>query len=172
MATNNSGTIDISVYVTMDQTENENVLSFIVRDEYHLKKLAVGAYNLNILDTQLLRDINEHDIRLIACGDYVITYNFTEQKGKLNVILFNIKPLILKKENCIFKLIYPLSIETNARKSSNSQLFKSTFITKDESTDSDSNVEDDDDNNNNNNNGGGPPPLKKQKFNESETNQV
>ncbi|QNV47815.1 telokin-like protein [Alphabaculovirus altersperidaniae] len=106
MATSNSGTIDISVHVTLDKESKRNVLSFIVREEYHLKKLAVGAYNINILDTQLLNSLSKHRCNTIACGDYVIVYNFVDNSNKINVILFNIKPTILKKGNCIFKIVY------------------------------------------------------------------
>ncbi|QEI03676.1 hypothetical protein [Rachiplusia nu nucleopolyhedrovirus] len=106
MATNSSGTVDISVYVTLDKEEDKNILSFIVQDEYHLKKLAVGAYNINILETQIISkfyDYKQHSI--VACGDYVVLYNFNLYKN-LNVILFNIKPIVLKKGGCIFKIIF------------------------------------------------------------------
>nr|AGE61789.1 hypothetical protein [Chrysodeixis chalcites nucleopolyhedrovirus] len=107
MATNNSGTVDIAVYVTLDKENDENILSFIVQDEYHLKKLAVGAYNLNILDTQLLAKLIQNQSRssTIVGGDYVVVYNFN-MSNNLNVILFNIKPTILKKGACIFKIVY------------------------------------------------------------------
>ncbi|ACI28796.1 agip95 [Agrotis ipsilon multiple nucleopolyhedrovirus] len=146
MATSNSGTVDISVHVTLDKEADKNVLSFIVREEYHLKKLAVGAYSLNILDTQLLNDLAQRACTTIACGNYVIVYNFTENSNKINVILFNIKPSILKKGNCIFKLIYSdvttTIVSTNnitttdkmldepveqQEQHANSQLFKSAF---------------------------------------------
>lgn len=106
MATNSSGTVDISVYVTLDKEDDRNILSFIVQDEYHLKKLAVGAYNLNILDTQIIaqfHDWKQHSV--VAHGDYVILSNFNVYKN-LNVILFNIKPTVLKKGNCIFNIIF------------------------------------------------------------------
>ncbi|ACO53523.1 TLP-20 [Euproctis pseudoconspersa nucleopolyhedrovirus] len=110
MATNNSGTVDISVYTILDKDINDcdkKVLSFIVQDEYHLKKLAIGAYTLNILDTQLLSDLMERDCVTVSCGDFVVCHNFTELANcGLNVILFNIKPTILKKGVCIFKIIY------------------------------------------------------------------
>lgn len=107
MATNSSGTVDIAVYVTQDK----NILSFIVQDEYHLKKLAVGAYSINVLDTQLLNDINTSQIITMSCGDYVIVYNYYEQYKKFNIILFNIKPTVLKKGSCIFKLIQKIDDE-------------------------------------------------------------
>lgn len=106
MVTNNSGTVNIAVYASLDSENDKKTLSFIVQDEYHLKKLAVGAYSLNILDTRLISDFAKNDgaLTLISCGDYVISYNFTEH-GNLNAILFNVKPTILKKSGCIFKLI-------------------------------------------------------------------
>ncbi len=106
MANNSSGTVDISVYVTLDKEDDRNILSFIVQDEYHLKKLAVGAYNLNILDTQIISRFYESTQHIVvACGDYVVVFNFNQYKN-LNVILFNIKPTVLKKSNCIFKIIF------------------------------------------------------------------
>lgn len=107
MATNNSGTVNIAVYVTLDKEKDKSVLSFIVQDEYHLKKLAVGAYNLNILDTQHLKSIpfSTAILNTIACGDYVVCHNFTEH-SHLNAILFNTKPTILKKGSSIFKIVY------------------------------------------------------------------
>lgn len=105
MTASNSGTVNISVYVTLDQQDNDNILSFIVQDEYHLKKLAIGAYSLNILDTQLLNNLWRQHCVTISCGDYVICHNFTERRN-LNVILFNTRPTILKKGNCIFKIVY------------------------------------------------------------------
>ncbi|QYC92694.1 TELOKIN-like protein-20 [Trabala vishnou gigantina nucleopolyhedrovirus] len=110
MATNNSGTVNIAVYAIIDKQSDKNILSFIVQDEYHLKKLAVGAYSLNILDTRLLDDLHEKNCVTISCGDYVICHNFNENScgaiAGLNVILFNTKPTILKKGNCIFKIVY------------------------------------------------------------------
>ncbi|AAZ67445.1 orf75 [Trichoplusia ni single nucleopolyhedrovirus] len=107
MATNNSGTVDIAVYVTLDKENDKNILSFIVQDEYHLKKLAVGAYNLNILDTQLLAKLAQNQCRssTIVGGDYVVVYNFNVCNN-LNVILFNIKPTVLKKGTSIFQIVY------------------------------------------------------------------
>ncbi|ABM45790.1 telokinin-like peptide [Spodoptera frugiperda multiple nucleopolyhedrovirus] len=143
MATSNSGTIDISVHVTLDkESSKRNVLSFIVREEYHLKKLAVGAYNINILDTQLLNNLSQYKCNTVACGDYVIVYNFTENtSNRINVILFNIKPTILKKGNCIFKIVYEDDataivttdkmldepVKQHHQEHANSQLFKSAF---------------------------------------------
>ncbi|AIE47796.1 tlp-like protein [Peridroma alphabaculovirus] len=151
MATNSSGTVDISAHVTLDRDANKNVLSFIVREEYHLKKLAVGAYSLNILDTQLLNNLSErHNCTTVACGDYVIVHNFTENSNKINVILFNIKPTVLKKDVCIFKIMYNDTTDKNApvesiaveEQHSNSQLFQSAFAH--ESDDDASSCSDDD----------------------------
>jgi hypothetical protein len=101
MATNNN--VDIAVYVISDQKDNKNILSFIVQDEYHLKKLTVGAYNLNILETQLLSNLSSVHCNVIACGDYVVVFNVTDS-NRLNAILFNAKPTILKKGSCLFKI--------------------------------------------------------------------
>ncbi|AAZ38255.1 ORF-89 [Agrotis segetum nucleopolyhedrovirus A] len=152
MATSNSGTVDISVHVTLDKEADKSVLSFIVREEYHLKKLAVGAYSLNILDTQLLNDLARKSCATIACGDYVIAYNFTENSNKINVILFNIKPSVLKKGKCIFKLIYVDATTDKMldepveqqEQHANSQLFKSAFAPDTDGTSSDESDEDDD----------------------------
>ncbi|AXS67731.1 tlp-20 [Cryptophlebia peltastica nucleopolyhedrovirus] len=107
MAHNNNGTMDIACYVSLDKTDHENILSFIVQDEYHLKKLPVGAYHLKILDTQLLAPLTENlvNYQTVTCGDYVVSHNFNEENN-LNTILFNIKPLVLKKNCCIFKIKY------------------------------------------------------------------
>ncbi|AHH82654.1 TLP-20 [Buzura suppressaria nucleopolyhedrovirus] len=107
MTANNSGTVNILVYATLDQQDDDNILSFIVQDEYHLKKLAIGAYSLNILDTRLLNNLWRYHCATISCGNYVICHNFTED-GNLNVILFNTRPTILKKGVCIFKIIYSI----------------------------------------------------------------
>jgi hypothetical protein len=101
MATNNN--VDIAVYVISDQKDNKNILSFIVQDEYHLKKLTVGAYNLNILDTQLLSNFSSTHCNVVACGEYVVVFNTTEC-NRLNAILFNAKPTVLKKGSCLFKI--------------------------------------------------------------------
>ncbi|AUV65357.1 TLP-20 [Alphabaculovirus myunipunctae] len=174
MATNNSNTVDISVHVTLDKEANKNILSFIVREEYHLKKLAVGAYSLNILHTQLLNDLAQRSCTVTACGDYVVVYNFVENtSNKLNVILFNIKPTVLKKGACIFKIAYCNAAMSAATKTkttttttsaavisdkildekvenlkvqhANSQLFKSTFARKSDDDSSSSSSSDDDD---------------------------
>ncbi|ABI35748.1 Tlp-20 [Ectropis obliqua nucleopolyhedrovirus] len=112
MATDNNGTVSIAVYTIVDKENDYNILSFIVQDEYHLKKLAVGAYNLNILDTQLLNTLEESSYHVVVCGDFVITHNIVDRKyartpnTKLNVILFNCKPVVLNKSDCIFKIVY------------------------------------------------------------------
>ncbi|AOL56797.1 TLP20 [Chrysodeixis includens nucleopolyhedrovirus] len=175
MATNNNGTVDIAVYVTLDKDNDKNILSFIVQDEYHLKKLAVGAYNLNILDTQLLAKLAQNQCRssIIVEGEYVVVYNFNI-RNNLNVILFNIKPTVLKKGACIFKIIYTdkmteavpkneINLKNNfveginntanvnyndiepLRKSTNSQLFLKTFGNRDENDDDDENDEEEGD---------------------------
>nr|WUR10765.1 telokin-like protein [Calliteara abietis nucleopolyhedrovirus] len=108
MATNNNGTVNIAVYTILDKSDNNNTLSFIVQDEYHLKKLGVGAYSLNILDTRLLNDLSERACVTFSCGDYVVCHNFTDssRNTSLNAILFNAKPLTLKKGDSLFKIVY------------------------------------------------------------------
>ncbi|AIU41309.1 tlp-20 [Sucra jujuba nucleopolyhedrovirus] len=106
MTDNSNGIVNIAVYTTLDKGEDgNNILSFIVQDEYHLKKLTIGAYNLNILPTQLLKDLRNHYCVTVSCGDYVITHNVNENGG-LNVIMFNSKPLTLKRGACLFKILY------------------------------------------------------------------
>ncbi|AAF33607.1 ORF78 [Spodoptera exigua multiple nucleopolyhedrovirus] len=196
MATNNSGTIDISVHVTLDKEAKRNVLSFIVREEYHLKKLAVGAYNITILDTQLLNSLQQHRCNTIACGDYVVVYNFVDNSNKINVILFNIKPTILKKGNCIFKIVYDHDDENivnanttdkmlaepvaHQEQHANSQLFKSAFAPGSDDSDNGSALseddrdddDDDDDRNGSENQLSGVVPAKRQKLDDSISGQV
>nr|ANS70976.1 telokin-like protein [Lymantria dispar multiple nucleopolyhedrovirus] len=107
MAANNSDTVNIAAYVTLDKEEFKHTLSFIVQDEYHLKKLTVGAYNINVLDTRLLDGLAEKICFAIVCGNYNVIYNFTQEKS-LRVILFNASPVVLKKHSCIFKIVVPL----------------------------------------------------------------
>ncbi|ADD73795.1 telokin-like protein [Lymantria xylina nucleopolyhedrovirus] len=106
MAANSSDTVNIAAYVTLDKEEFRHTLSFIVQDEYHLKKLTVGAYNINVLDTQLLDGLLKKRCYTIVCGNYNVIYNFTEEK-KLRVMLFNASPIVLKKHSCIFKIVVP-----------------------------------------------------------------
>nr|AAO43569.1 Orf2 [Spodoptera litura nucleopolyhedrovirus] len=193
MATSNSGTIDISVHVTLDKEAKKNVLSFIVREEYHLKKLAVGAYSINILDTQLLNNLSLYQCKTIACGDYVIVYNFVENSNRINVILFNIKPTILKKGNCIFKIVHDDTTAPTAatdkmldapvahqEQHANSQLFKSAFAS---NSDSGSSSSSEDEYEEDNNDGGkqksrsddeqsNSVPAKRQKLDDSVESQI
>ncbi|AXU41526.1 TLP-20 [Alphabaculovirus altermyunipunctae] len=105
MATNNNATVDIAVYVSMDKNDrNRNVLSFIVQDECHLKKLAIGAYALKILDTKLLQSLEERKCNVLSGGDYVIVYNINGSNS-INAILFNKNPIKLHKGMCLFKII-------------------------------------------------------------------
>nr|AMO27759.1 TLP-20 [Lymantria dispar multiple nucleopolyhedrovirus]QDE14945.1 ac82 [Lymantria dispar multiple nucleopolyhedrovirus] len=106
MAANSSDTVNIAAYVTLDKEEFRHTLSFIVQDEYHLKKLTVGAYNINVLDTRLLDGLLEKRCYTIVCGNYNVIYNFTQEKT-LRVILFNASPIVLKKHSCIFKIVVP-----------------------------------------------------------------
>lgn len=193
MATSNSNTVDISVHVTLDKEANKNILSFIVREEYHLKKLAVGAYSLNILDTQLLNDLAQRACTTIACGDFVISYNFTENSNKINVILFNIKPTVLKKGGCIFKIVYnekpvviaepSVGIDTASDKMldetaedldsqhANSQLFQSAFAPESDGSSS-SSSDDEDGSGTNTNDLSEPVPVKRQKLDEFNASEV
>ncbi|AAM09210.1 unknown [Mamestra configurata nucleopolyhedrovirus A] len=195
MATNNSNTVDISVHVTLDKEANKNILSFIVREEYHLKKLAVGAYSLNILDTQLLNDLAQRAGTTVACGDYVICSNFTENSNKINVILFNIKPTVLKKGGCIFKIIYDDKPITNVNNNNNnnfvtsdkmlveplkdlnsqhanSQYSHTTYVPESDGSSSSSSSSDTDDNDTDTNELSEPIPAKRQKLDESDPGQV
>ncbi|WBB27222.1 AC82-like protein [Mythimna sequax nucleopolyhedrovirus] len=198
MATNNSNTVDISVHVTLDKEANKNILSFIVREEYHLKKLAVGAYSLNILDTQLLNDLAQRAGTTIACGDYVICFNFTENSNKINVILFNIKPTVLKKGGCIFKIVYDdkttTSINNNNNNNNNnivtsdkmlveplkdlnsqnvnSQHSQTAYVPESDGSTSSSSSSDTDDNDTDTNELSEPVPIKRQKLDESDASQV
>lgn len=104
MATNSSATVDIAVYVSLDKRDAKNILSFIVQDECHLKKLAIGAYSLNILDTQLLKSLGEYECTTVTCGEYLVSYNINEAGG-INAILFNKSPAKLKKGACVFKIV-------------------------------------------------------------------
>ncbi|AKC91690.1 tlp [Lambdina fiscellaria nucleopolyhedrovirus] len=110
MATNNSGTDSIAVRVTVDKSnDNENsVLLFVVQDEYHLKKLTVGAYDIRVTNAQTLIELSRNPTRnslIVTCDDYVICHNFTETPNAINFLLLNKKPLILKKGKCMFKLV-------------------------------------------------------------------
>ncbi|AAG53818.1 unknown [Helicoverpa armigera nucleopolyhedrovirus] len=107
MAINSNGTVDIATYVVQDREPEKNIitLSFVVQDEYHLKKLAVGAYCVNILDTRLLSNLHNKQCATIACGYFVVTYNQNETGG-INAILLNTRPTILKKGSCLFKISY------------------------------------------------------------------
>lgn len=107
MAINSNGTVDIATYVVQDREPEKNIitLSFVVQDEYHLKKLAVGAYCVNILDTRLLSNLHNKQCATIACGYFVVTYNQNETGG-INAILLNTRPTILKKGSCLFKICY------------------------------------------------------------------
>nr|WRQ96338.1 tlp [Mamestra configurata nucleopolyhedrovirus A]WRQ96507.1 tlp [Mamestra configurata nucleopolyhedrovirus A] len=193
MATNNSNTVDISVHVTLDKEANKNILSFIVREEYHLKKLAVGAYSLNILDTQLLNDLAQRAGTTVACGDYVICSNFTENSNKINVILFNIKPTVLKKGGCIFKIIYDDKPITNVNNNNNfvtsdkmlveplkdlnsqhanSQYSHTAYVPESDGSSSSSSSSDTDDNDTDTNELSEPIPAKRQKLDESDPGQV
>ncbi|ACH88616.1 Tlp-20 [Helicoverpa armigera multiple nucleopolyhedrovirus] len=195
MATNNSNTVDISVHVTLDKEANKNILSFIVREEYHLKKLAVGAYSLNILDTQLLNDLAQRAGTTVACGDYVICYNFTENSNKINVILFNIKPTVLKKGGCIFKIVYDDKSPTNVNNNKNivtsdkmlveplkdlnsqhadSQHSHTAYVPESDgsSSSSSSSSSDTDDNDTDTNELSEPVPIKRQKLDQSDPGQV
>ncbi|AAR28857.1 tlp-20 [Leucania separata nucleopolyhedrovirus] len=116
MATNNNATVDIAVYVSMDRNdEDRNVLSFIVQDECHLKKLAIGAYALKILDTKLLQSLGERKCIVVSGGDYVIVHNINEANG-INAILFNKNPIKLHKGMCLFKIIESNPISSNTTK--------------------------------------------------------
>ncbi|UOQ18863.1 TLP-20 [Olene mendosa nucleopolyhedrovirus] len=106
MAANSSDTVNIAAYVTLDKEEFRDTLSFIVQDEYHLKKLTVGAYNINVLDTRLLDGLLKKRCYTIVCGNYNVIYNFTEENA-LRVMLFNASPIVLKKHSCIFKIVVP-----------------------------------------------------------------
>jgi Nucleopolyhedrovirus telokin-like protein-20 (TLP20) len=197
MATSNSNTVDISVHVTLDKEANKNILSFIVREEYHLKKLAVGAYSLNILDTQLLNDLAQRSCTITACGDYVIVYNFKENSNKINVILFNIRPSVLKKGGCIFKITYSdalpqqtpsptptgrtsdkildETVATVDAQHANNRLFQSTFARQSSSSSSSSNDDADDDDNASQQSMDSlsePVPAKRQKLGESDKSEV
>ncbi|AUA60303.1 TLP-20 [Operophtera brumata nucleopolyhedrovirus] len=105
MAINNTGTMDISVYVTQTIKENTTILSFSVQDEYHLKKLGVGAYPLTILETNLLKQINKFKYIIETSeNNYNISLNFNSLGG-INVLLFNRSPMTLKKDQCLFNII-------------------------------------------------------------------
>lgn len=127
----------------------------------------MGAYSVNILDTQLLNNLSSHKITCttVACGDYVVVYNFVENNtNKINVILFNIKPTVLKKGNCIFKLVYVEDNNTAAaaavatdkmldkpveQQHANTQLFRSAFADAGTSSSDESNQSDTDECENN-----------------------
>ncbi|AKR17370.1 hypothetical protein [Urbanus proteus nucleopolyhedrovirus] len=174
--------MDIAVYV-LGKKNNENVyeLSFMLQDDYHLKKL--GAYGLLILPTQLIANMHNNRCDTVAYGDYIIVYNCTDTNS-LNVILFNLKPCLLKKEQCLFKIL--ITSHTDSKMTSspptfnvtpaisasldNQQLFKSTFAT---SVDNDSVSESSSETNSCEEDFVSErPPAKKQKFDDTESNQV
>lgn len=105
MAINNTGTMDISVNVTQTIKENMTILSFSVQDEYHLKKLGVGAYPLTIFETNLIKQINKFKYIIETSeNSYNISLNFNALGG-INVLLFNRSPMMLKKDQCLFNII-------------------------------------------------------------------
>ena len=116
MTTNNNGTVDIAVDVNLTDENDKKVLSFIVQDECHLKKLAIGAYAINVIDSnkilnKLLND-NDHVLnKIVACGEFLIACNENESNG-INAILFNKSCVTLKKGVCIFKIHYKKATST------------------------------------------------------------
>ncbi|AGE89928.1 telokin-like protein-20 [Spodoptera littoralis nucleopolyhedrovirus] len=116
MTTNNNGTVDIAVDVSLSDDNDKKVLSFIVQDECHLKKLAIGAYAINVIDSnkilnKLLNDGSHRLDKIVACGEFLIACNENESNS-INAILFNKNCVTLKKGVCIFKIHYKKAAST------------------------------------------------------------
>ncbi|ACF05354.1 telokin-like protein [Adoxophyes orana nucleopolyhedrovirus] len=110
MAHNSSGAIAyISVSVMLTRKKNENVLSFTVNDETHLKQLTCGAYHLKIVETPLLDPLinSYHYYAPQVFGDYTVIYNVDANSRQVKMILFNITSTVFKRDSVIFQIVYP-----------------------------------------------------------------
>ncbi|ANF29708.1 tlp20 [Catopsilia pomona nucleopolyhedrovirus] len=110
MANINNTTADIVVRVAFDSDSGKNdtvVLSFMIEDEYHLKKLSVGAYAIKVISSPHLKHLykNHYYLSTISCGKYTILCNLVENgEYDINAIMFNHAETKLIKNDVLFKI--------------------------------------------------------------------
>nr|AFN21184.1 hypothetical protein Bmnpvindiagp070 [Bombyx mori nucleopolyhedrovirus]QWC64837.1 hypothetical protein [Bombyx mori nucleopolyhedrovirus] len=116
MANTSNITPDIIVNAQIN-SEDENVLDFIIEDEYYLKKRGVGAHIIKVASSPQLRLLYKNAYSAVSCGNYSILCNLV-QNGEydLNAIMFNCAEIKLNKGQMLFqtKIYRPDNNKTDA----------------------------------------------------------
>ncbi|ABL76017.1 telokin-like protein [Maruca vitrata nucleopolyhedrovirus] len=84
--------------------DDENVLDFIIEDEYYLKKRGVGAHVIKVASSPQLGLLYKNAYSTVSCGNYGILCNLV-QNGEydLNAIMFNCAEIKLNKNQLLFQ---------------------------------------------------------------------
>nr|WRK23051.1 hypothetical protein [Bombyx mori nucleopolyhedrovirus]WRK23189.1 hypothetical protein [Bombyx mori nucleopolyhedrovirus]WRK23465.1 hypothetical protein [Bombyx mori nucleopolyhedrovirus]WRK23603.1 hypothetical protein [Bombyx mori nucleopolyhedrovirus]WRK23741.1 hypothetical protein [Bombyx mori nucleopolyhedrovirus] len=103
MANTSNITPDIIVNAQIN-SEDENVLDFIIEDEYYLKKRGVGAHIIKVASSPQLRLLYKNAYSTVSCGNYSILCNLV-QNGEydINAIMFNCAEIKLNKGQMLFQ---------------------------------------------------------------------
>lgn len=101
MANINNTTPDIIVNVIINKNDT-NLLDFIIEDEYHLKKVSIGAHVIKINKSSEIKRLYDNHYSVISCGDYVILCNLT-QDDNIKVLMFNCAENKLNKNDVLFQ---------------------------------------------------------------------
>nr|CAA50545.1 unnamed protein product [Autographa californica nucleopolyhedrovirus] len=103
MASMSNITPDIIVNAQIN-SEDENVLDFIIEDEYYLKKRALAAHIIKVASSPQLRLLYKNAYSTVSCGNYGVLCNLV-QNGEydLNAIMFNCAEIKLNKGQMLFQ---------------------------------------------------------------------
>lgn len=81
------------------------MLNFVIGDEYHLKKLGIGAHIIKVTTSPFLKRLHNEKYNVVSCGNYVILFNLTDKKeDDVVAILFNCLETKLCKNNVLFQI--------------------------------------------------------------------
>nr|AFS51950.1 DekiORF72 [Dendrolimus kikuchii nucleopolyhedrovirus] len=103
MASITSSTPDIVVNV--EPADNDvDVLNFIIGNEYHLKRLGIGAHAIKVISSPHLERLHRNHYCTISCGTYAILCNLVHgSEYDVETILFNRSETRLDKGGVLFK---------------------------------------------------------------------
>ncbi|AKN80976.1 TELOKIN-like protein [Lonomia obliqua multiple nucleopolyhedrovirus] len=113
MASSSNTTPDIVVNAVFDEY-NQNLLNFIIQDEYHLKKLGIGGHVVKVNSSDNLKHLYTNAFCIVTSKNYGILCNLLEDsKSDINVILFNCAISKLNKGDVLFRVKFVYNININ-----------------------------------------------------------
>ncbi|AAS82645.1 ORF93 [Agrotis segetum granulovirus] len=103
MATTSVDRDSIIIYPVLEEEQ----IMFKVKEDYNLQKLSIGAYKLQILESEKLDHLKDIHHHIVVCNkNYLVVHNAVEGDA-MSAVLILLDSVVLKKDQNIFMVTFP-----------------------------------------------------------------